>query len=80
MLKKTASFLGIKGITVLSIFSVIVIFCLQNLETISVRFLFWELVSVPKLYLVGIATSLGVLMGVIIGWQLHRTKSSEGTL
>lgn len=77
MMKKIFRFLGFKGTVVLFIFLTISLFCLQNLDTISVRFLFWDLVSIPKLTLVATASLLGVIVGFIFGWHAHDSKSTH---
>jgi len=77
MTKKIASFLGFKGIVIAFVLLFVGIFCLQNIESTSVQFLFWKLIEVPKLYLVLISLFLGAALGFLIGWHFFKNNSNE---
>jgi uncharacterized integral membrane protein len=66
--KRVAVFLGVKGALIVSVMMIVTIFCLQNIESTSVQFLFWKILEVPKLYLVAISLFLGIGVGLLLGW------------
>jgi len=70
VIKRIVIMLGFQGFLGSIIVTAIVVSCLQNVESTSVQFLFWNIVEVPKLYLIAISTSLGVILGFILGLSL----------
>lgn len=52
----------------------IALLSLQNLEPITIRFLFWTLVEIPKLYVILASTFTGVFVGIIIGAKIWRPQ------
>jgi len=79
MIKKFLKFLGPKGIFLLAIFSLLFIFALQNSEPISVRFLFWEILELPKLYLALGAFFFGLVSGIVCSSYFSKRSSKEVT-
>ena len=55
------------------------LFCLQNLETVSLRFLFWEFVSVSKLLLILISFAFGGIIGVLSFFAIQSFGHSSDT-
>jgi len=75
--KKVLSFLGAKGLISFFILFFVFIFCIQNSEPISIRFFFWDLVQIPKLYLVLVSIFLGALLGGLMTWKILSHKSKD---
>jgi len=76
-MKKILYFLGAKGLISIFIIFLVSFFCIQNSEPISVKFFFWELLQIPKLYLVLVSIFLGIILGAILSWKIstHRLKN-----
>ena len=55
----------LKLILTTAIVLVLVVFCLQNVETVNVKFLTYQL-SVPRVLLVGIVYLLGMASGMLL--------------
>lgn len=76
-MKKIIAFLGPKGITSLLIIFVVSFFCIQNAEPISIKFFFWELLQIPKLYLVLVSIFLGIILGAIMTLKISKHWSKN---
>ena len=55
----------LKLILTTAIVLVLVVFCLQNVETVNVKFLTYQL-SVPRVLLIGIVYFLGMASGMLL--------------
>jgi uncharacterized integral membrane protein len=73
IIKRVTIFLGFKGIVTIIIVIVVAIFCLQNIESTSVQFLFWKILEVPKLYLVVTSIIIGLIIGFILGCNYKKS-------
>lgn len=73
IIKRVTIFLGFKGIVTIIILIVVAIFCLQNIESTSVQFLFWKILEVPKLYLVVTSIIIGFIIGFILGCNFKKS-------
>jgi len=51
----------------------VVLFLLQNLATVEVDFLIWEL-ALPKIVLLSLVFLIGGAAGLIIGWRWPRRR------
>ncbi len=76
-MKKVISFLGIKGLTSLFIIFIVFIFCIQNSEPILIRFFFWDLLEISKVYLVLFSIFLGMVLGGIFSWMISGDKKDK---
>ncbi|MDA8792951.1 lipopolysaccharide assembly protein LapA domain-containing protein [Bacteriovoracaceae bacterium] len=72
-MKKVLMALGVKGFLVLFIVFVIAVFSFQNDDPITVRFFFWKLIEIPKLYLVLASTLLGIILGILITFKFRKS-------
>lgn len=73
-MKTVLKTLGPKGIVAAFLLSCLIILALQNMDTISVRFLIWDVVMIKKIYLVFISAGVGGFAGVILGWNFKKSK------
>jgi len=64
-MNKILKFLGIKGIAIIFVSSLLFVIALQNLAPVSLNILFWRFFEVPKLYLILLSYFVGVASGVI---------------
>lgn len=71
-MKKVLMALGPKGITVVLIVFIIAVFAFQNDDPISVRFFFWKLAEIPKLYLVLASTLQGMILGALLTLKFRK--------
>lgn len=67
-----AKLLGVKGFFVILLLFALFAFAFQNMDTISVRFLFWDVIVIKKIYIVLISAGVGLLVGVVLGWKFKR--------
>lgn len=74
MMKNIFKTLGLKGIIAFITIFVILIFCIQNIETTSVDFLFWNIVELPKLNLILFSVFMGSILGFMLGWKFAKPK------
>jgi len=72
MIKKFSTVLGYKGIMIIVVLIIVVIFCLQNIESTSVQFLFWKIFEISKLYLIAISIFLGFVLGLILKCRIRQ--------
>jgi len=64
--------LGLKGSLIALAVLLVLIVGLQNIEPASIDVLFWELVQVPKLYLIFGVFGFGGVVGFGLGWLTAR--------
>lgn len=65
-------FLGAKRIIILLIALCLGILALQNMDFISLRFLFWDLATIRKIYVIIGSALLGFIAGIVFGWKAKR--------
>jgi uncharacterized integral membrane protein len=63
----------------LSVFGLIVLFALQNTDSVDVNFLFWEF-GIPLIVVVTATMVLSVVFGDMIGWWWRRRKRKRREL
>jgi uncharacterized integral membrane protein len=68
--------MNFRNISVLILLALFIIVSLQNVEIISVHFLFWK-VDISKLLLLIITLVIGILIGMIIPGFLKKSKKEE---
>ena len=68
---------SIKIITILLIVIAALVFAIQNIASIDVRFLVWQR-SVPSLVLIGILLAAGFVIGVLFTSLLRRRARRNG--
>lgn len=70
--------LSFMGWAIIVIIFLITIFVLQNTEVVDITFLFWQMSLSRVLLLLG-AIAVGVIIGLLIGWDLFRSKKKKGS-
>lgn len=68
--------MNFKSVFILILIGITIIVFLQNIELVTVHFLFWKL-EVSKLFLLLITLIIGVLTGTIIPGMLKKSKKNE---
>ncbi len=63
-------------VSALVVFGIIVIFALQNTDSVDVNFLFWDF-SIPLIVLITATMVLSVVFGDMIGWWWKRRKKKH---
>lgn len=76
-MKKVITFMGAKGLISFFIIFIVFFFCIQNSEPISIRFFFWDLLQIPKLYLVLVSIFLGIILGAILTLKISKQWSKD---
>ncbi|HEX9253383.1 MAG TPA: lipopolysaccharide assembly protein LapA domain-containing protein [Ignavibacteriaceae bacterium] len=70
--------MNFKNISLLVLLALFIIVCIQNVEIISVQFLFWK-AEISKLLLLIITWIIGLLIGMIIPGFLTKSKKEDKT-
>jgi len=70
--------MNFKNISLLILLALFIIVCIQNVEIISVQFLFWK-AEISKLLLLIITWIIGLLIGMIIPGFLTKSKKEDKT-
>lgn len=68
--------MNFKNVTLLILLALFIIVCIQNVEIISVQFLFWK-ADISKLLLLIITLIIGILIGMIIPGFLAKSKKDD---
>jgi uncharacterized integral membrane protein len=68
--------MNFKNISLLVLLALFIIVCIQNVEIISVQFLFWR-AEISKLLLLIITLIIGILIGMIIPGFLTKSKKED---
>jgi lipopolysaccharide assembly protein A len=68
--------MNFKNISLLILLALFIIVCIQNVEIISVQFLFWK-AEISKLLLLIITLIIGILIGIIIQGFLTKSKKED---
>jgi lipopolysaccharide assembly protein A len=68
--------MNFKNISLLILLALFIIVCIQNVEIISVQFLFWK-ADISKLLLLIITLIIGILIGMIIPGFLAKSKKDD---
>lgn len=68
--------MNFKNISLLVLLALFIIVCIQNVEIISVQFLFWK-AEISKLLLLIITWIIGLLIGMIIPGFLTKSKKED---
>lgn len=68
--------MNFKNISLLILLALFIIVCIQNVEIISVQFLFWK-AEISKLLLLIITLIIGILIGMIIPGFLTKSKKED---
>jgi uncharacterized integral membrane protein len=68
--------MNFKNISLLVLLALFIIVCIQNVEIISVQFLFWK-AEISKLLLLIITLIIGILIGMIIPGFLAKSKRED---
>jgi len=63
-------------VSALVVFGIIVIFALQNTQSVDVNFLFWDF-SIPLIVLITATMVLSVVFGDMIDWWWRRRKKKQ---
>ena len=69
----TAGFKKVKTAGIISLLSVFMVFILQNTQVVDIKFLFWQM-SLSRVILLLGALFIGVLVGLIIGWEASQKR------
>jgi len=72
----TENRMNFKNISLLVLLALFIIVCIQNVEIISVQFLFWK-AEISKLLLLIITLIIGILIGIIIQGILTKSKKEN---
>jgi uncharacterized integral membrane protein len=64
-------FKQVKTAVVLTLLSIFMIFILQNTQVVDIKFLFWQM-SLSRVILLLGALLIGVLVGLVIGWEASK--------
>jgi len=62
-----------KTVIILILLSIFVIFILQNTQVVDIKFLFWQM-SLSRVILLLGALFIGILVGLIIGWEASKKR------
>lgn len=65
--------MNFKSITALILLGLFIVVCLQNVEEIPVRFLFWSF-NISKLLLLILTLIVGIFLGMLITYGLKKQK------
>jgi len=72
IVKKIWTRLGFVGTLMTLVVALIAVVGFQNMEPVDIDFLFWDLIEVPKLYFIAALTSIGFLLGLVVGYRGRR--------
>lgn len=70
--------MNFKNIAALILVAIFIIVSIQNVEVISVHFLFWK-IDISKLLLLLLTLVIGILVGMVIPGLWKKTKKEEIT-
>jgi uncharacterized integral membrane protein len=59
--------LGWKGCLLIFLLVLLGIVCIQNMDPVSIHFLFWDIAEVPKLLILLVAFLAGLVWGIVVG-------------
>jgi putative membrane protein len=68
--------MSIKNISFLILLAIFIIVCIQNVEVIPVRFLFWK-VDISKLLILIITLVIGILVGLFLPGFFNKSKKED---
>lgn len=68
--------MSIKIIIVLILLSLFLVFIFQNIETVSVSFLMFE-INMPRALLLIITLAAGLIIGIFIPYEFKRSRSRK---
>lgn len=68
MWQKIWAVLGPKGLALVGAMLLVMIVGFQNMEPADIDLLFWDLMEVPKLYMIVGFTVFGFVVGLLTGW------------
>ena len=74
MKKGSGDEIGINTIIIIVLLSVFTIFILQNTDVVEIRLLLWK-VSLSRVVLLLGSLFMGVLIGLLIGWEMAVRKN-----
>ena len=65
---------------VIALSLLVAIFILQNMETVAVNILFWQ-INMPRAVLIALLLSIGILIGLLLrfGRDKHKAKALESS-
>ncbi|UCD34994.1 MAG: LapA family protein [Nitrospiraceae bacterium] len=74
MKKGSGDEIGINTIIIIVLLSVFTIFILQNTDVVEIRLLLWK-VSLSRVVLLLGSLFMGILIGLLIGWEMAVRKN-----
>lgn len=67
--------LGFKGSFILLLFIVLLLLAFQNMDTISIRFLFWDVILIKKIYFIFLLVGIGWILGFFGGLSFRENSA-----
>ena len=69
--------LGFKGSVLLLVLVALLLLAFQNMDTISIRFLFWDVIVIKKIYLIFLLVGIGWVLGFLGGLSFRDNGDSN---